>query len=156
VIASAAGPERARFCRELGAEHVIDRRAGPIERSVRELTQGRGADVVFDPVGGEAYAQAARCVAHEGRILAVGFASGRWGRPDLAHLVTHNYSVLGVLPAGYDRSLRLAAQQELVAHHARGEIRVPVERELAFEALPEGLEQLARGEVRGKLVLRGP
>ena len=154
VLATARGAERADFCRELGAERVIDPRDGSLARAVHEATDGRGADVVFDTVGGDAFDAATHCIAHEGRLLAIGFASGRWGEPDAAHLVTHNYSVVGVIPGGYDRAFKLAAQEELMAHRAAGALRVPLGDRFAFDALPDALEQLARGGVLGKSVLQ--
>jgi NADPH2:quinone reductase len=105
-------------------------------------------------VGGPAFEAATRCIAHEGRLLLVGFASGRWGEPSPAHLAQQNYSVVGVIPSGYDRAFREGAQRALLDLHGRGAIRVPVQQELPFEALPEGLEGLGRGEVLGRLVLR--
>jgi NADPH:quinone reductase-like Zn-dependent oxidoreductase len=67
--------------------------------------------------------------------------------------VTHNYSVLGVMPSGYDRTIKRRAQEELMELHGRGALRVPVGRVVPFGALPEGLEALARGEILGKAVL---
>jgi NADPH2:quinone reductase len=156
VLATAGGPEKAAFCRALGAEEVVDYRSEDVAERVRALTGGRGADVIFDPVGGESFTAATRCVAHEGRILAVGFASGSWGRPSVAHMATHNYSVVGVIPSAYDRGFKLAAQEALVAHYAAGALRVPIQRVVPFEALPDALAELAAGGVMGKLVLAGP
>jgi NADPH2:quinone reductase len=153
VLATAGGAEKAAFCRELGAELVIDYRGEDIAARVREATGGRGADVIYDPVGGEAFDAATRAVAHEGRLLAVGFASGRWGSPQCAHLVNHNYSVMGVMPGGYDRAFKEQAQAWLCAQWRAGALRVPIARSLPFEALPEGLEALAEGSVRGRWVL---
>jgi len=155
VLATARGTERQVFCRSLGAEIAIDP-GGDLAEAVREATGGRGADVVYDTVGGDAFDAATRCIAHEGRLLVVGFASGRWGRPDPAHLVTRNYSIIGVMPSGYDRETKRSAQAELLAYRRRGGLRVPFEPPVAFDALPEGLERLARREVLGKLVLQVP
>ncbi len=152
TIATAGGPDKAAFCRELGADVVIDYRGQDIAEAVRDATEGRGADVVYDPVGGDAFVAAANCIAAEGRILAVGFASGRWAKPSVPHLAAHNYSIVGVIPGG-DRAFKLAAQEELLCYYGNGEIRVPVHRVLPFESLPEGLEELARGRVMGKSVL---
>ena len=153
VLATAGGPEKAAFCRALGADLVIDYRNEDLAARVREATGGRGAEVVYDPVGGEAFEAATRAIAHEGRLLVVGFASGRWGVPQCAHLVERNYSLLGVMPGGYDRAFRQQAQDALCALWRAGALRVPVARTLPFEALPQGLESLARGEVSGRLVL---
>ena len=153
VLATAGGSEKVEFCRRLGAEAVIDYRTQDIAERVREATQGRGADVIYDPVGGEAFTAATQCIAHEGRLLAVGFASGDWARPATAHLVTHNYSVMGVMPGGYDREFKRAAHEILLEYQRKGEIGVPLHRVVPFAALPEGLEDLAQGRVMGKAVL---
>lgn len=152
VLATAGGAAKAEFCRAQGAEAVIDYRSEDIAARVRELTGGRGAEVVYDPVGGDAFAAATRCIAHEGRLLVVGFASGRWGTPQSAHLVTHGYSLLGVLPSGYDRAFRLSAQQALLAWRSAGALRLPVARTLHGSELAGGLEELAQGGVAGRLV----
>ncbi len=155
VLATAGGEDKAAFCRELGADRVIDYRSDDVAGVVRTATGGRGADVVYDTVGGDVFRAAADCIAHEGRLLVVGFASGGWGRPSAAHMATHNYSVMGVMPSGYDSEFRKRAQQELLEQRDRGAIRAVVDRVFPFESLPEGLEQLAAGRVRGKLVLEG-
>ena len=153
VIATARGEDRQAFCRSLGADVAIDPGAG-LGEAVRAATGGKGADVVYDPVGGEAFEAATRCVAHEGRMLLIGFASGRWGRVDPAHMVMHNYTVVGVIPSGYGREHKAADQAELLAHRARGALRVPLEPPVPFQELPQALERLARREVLGKLVLQ--
>ena len=153
VIATAGGPEKAAFCRELGADHVVDYRAEDIAEGVRAATDGRGADAIYDPVGGEAFASATRCVAHEGRILAIGFASGSWGQADTAHLVYNNYSVVGVIPSHYDRAFKEQAQARLLAWRSEGKLRPRVDELVAFEALPEALDRLLDGGVQGKLAL---
>ena len=155
VLATAGGEDKAAFCRELGADRVIDYRSDDVAGVVRDATGGRGADVVYDTVGGDIFRAATHCIAHEGRLLVVGFASGGWGRPSAAHMATHNYSVMGVMPSGYDYEFRDRAQQELLEHRRRGAIRAVVDQVFPFESLPEGLEQLAAGRVRGKLVLEG-
>ncbi|MEN8158864.1 MAG: NADPH:quinone oxidoreductase family protein [Myxococcota bacterium] len=153
VIATAGGPEKAAFCRELGADHVVDYRAEDIAEGVRSATDGRGADVIYDPVGGDAFHSATRCVAHEGRILAIGFASGSWGQVDTAHMVYNSYSVVGVIPTHYDRAFKEAAQERLLGWWRDGKLRSRVDELVPFEALPDALERLLAGRVRGKLAL---
>jgi NADPH2:quinone reductase len=152
VLATARGDARRAFCRSLGAELALDPGADLAE-AVREATGGRGADVVYDTVGGETFEAATRCIAHEGRLLLIGFASGRWGRVDPAHVVRQSYSVVGVIPSGYDRETRQAAHDALLAHRARGALRVPLDSRVPFERLPDAVERVARSEVLGKLVL---
>lgn len=153
VIATAGGPEKAEFCRALGADHVVDYRSEEIAVGVQAATDGRGADAIFDPVGGEAFASATRCVAHEGRILAIGFASGSWGQADTSHLVYNNYSVVGVIPSRYDRAFKERAQERLLGWWREGRLRPQIDDLVRFEALPDALERLVAGDVRGKLAL---
>jgi len=155
VITTASNPEKAAFCRELGADEVIEHRQQDIAEQVKALTEGRGADVVYDPVGGAAFTAASKCIAHEGRLLMVGFASGDWGRPNVPHLVTRNYSLLGVMPSGYDHAFKEKAQDEMMKHYAAGTLRVPLHREVGFDDLPAGIEELAQGGVFGKSVWVG-
>lgn len=152
VIATAGGAEKAALCRELGADPVIDSR-DDLAAAVREATGGRGADAVFDPVGGEVFAAAAGCLAPEGRLLAIGFASGSWGRVDTARLVAGNASVVGVIPSHYDRDFRERAQRELIGWWREGKLRPRVEALVPFEELPTALDRLLARGVTGKLAL---
>lgn len=94
VIATARSPERLDVCRRLGADHVIDYSGGFRER-VLELTGGRGADVILDPVGGDVFDESMRCVAPFGRILIVGFTGGRPGLAKTNHLLVKDAEVIG-------------------------------------------------------------
>ena len=149
-----AGEPKAAFCRDLGADVVIDRKREDVESAVRDATGGAGANVAFDPVGGAAFESAARVMAREGRILAIGFASGSWGRPDVGHLVNNNLSVLGVIPAGWPPEVVQTAERELVAHWEAGRLRVPIHREWDFAQVPEAIAELATASVVGKSVVR--
>lgn len=153
VIATASSPERAEFCRSLGADHVIDHRAQDIAEGVKAATDGRGVEAVYDPVGGEAFASATQCIAPEGRILAIGFASGRWGSADTSHIVYNNYSLVGVIPTFYDREFKLRTQERLIGWWKEGKLCPQVDDLVPFETLPEALERLVAGGVKGKLTL---
>lgn len=153
VIATAGGPEKAEFCRGLGADEVIDYKAEDIAEGVRARTDGRGADVFYDPVGGDTFATLTTCVAPEGRILAIGFASGAWGKVDAAALAYGNFSVVGVIPTHYDRAYKERAQAQLVEWWRAGAIRPRVDELVPFDALPDALERLVGGQVIGKLAL---
>lgn len=153
VLASVGDPAKAELCRSLGAELVLDHHAADFSKQVLAATGGRGANVIFDPVGGDLFTKASQCIALEGRLLAIGFASGRWGQADTAHLVYHNYSVVGVIPSGYDRAFKEKAQAQLVEWWRAGRLRIPVDEVVPFEALPEALERLAANKVKGKLAL---
>ena len=153
VIAVAGGPEKCAFCRELGADLTIDYRSEDIAAVIREATDGRGAEVIYDPVGGDTFKAATRCIANEGRLLAVGFGSGSWGEPQVPHMVAHNYSVMGVMPSGYDYAFKAAAHDELLEHWEHGRLRIPVHARMAFERVPEAIDLLSQGGVMGKVAV---
>lgn len=153
VIATVAGADKVEFCKGLGADHVIDRKQDDIAKAVMDLTGGRGANCVYDPVGGPAYTAASKCVAHEGRICLIGFASGQWGPVDPAHMVMQNYSVVGVIPSNYRREYKEAVQEKLLAWWREGRLSVHVEEMVPFDQLPQALERLGASQVQGKLVL---
>jgi NADPH2:quinone reductase len=97
VIAAAGGPEKLAVAREHGADDLIAYRAESIRDRVRELTGGLGADVVFDPVGGDAFDQALRAVNWEARMLVIGFAAGRIQAVPANLILVKNISVIGVV-----------------------------------------------------------
>jgi NADPH2:quinone reductase len=151
VIAVVNGAARAGHCRDLGAHHVIDRAQEDVVGRVRELTAGRGVDVVYDPVGGDLGTASLRCVANEGRFLAVGFAAGSWPAFDAPRLVVGNYSIVGVYAGAYTRPERVdmvAALTDLVAQGAFAPSVTPV----GFEDLPTALKAVATGTTCGRPV----
>jgi NADPH2:quinone reductase len=156
VIAVAAGPEKGAYCKELGAEVVIDRLAGTVSDAVREVTGGDGANVVYDPVGGDPAADALRCIAPEGRFLLVGYASGRWLEPNIRHVVTRNYSLVGVYAGSYTREQNEQDHEALLALVAEGKLGTAVTKTVPFDELPAALDEVAHGTVVGKTVLLPP
>jgi NADPH2:quinone reductase len=95
VIASAAGSDKLAAAKAAGADHLIDYRSEELRTRVLELTGGRGADVVYDPVGGSAFDASLRCVAPEGRIIPMGFASGTIPQIPANILLVKNVTVIG-------------------------------------------------------------
>jgi NADPH2:quinone reductase len=154
VIATAGGPDKVAYCRELGADHVIDYRSQDIASTVRELTGNRGVDVVYDAVGGDAFHAATRCIAHEGRLLAVGFAGGQWGQPSIPHMVQRNYSVVGVMPGnGYDLAFKQRSHDALLALWREGRLRPSIHRAFPFAEVPEAVAEVAAGKPMGKVIV---
>jgi NADPH2:quinone reductase len=154
VVAVVGGEEKAAYCRELGADVTIDHRtAGPLADAIREATGGRGADLVYDPVGGDAAEAAARALTRHGRLLAVGFASGRWPTVATHDLVTSNTSVVGVFAGGYAREELEAIHTRLSGLVADGRLRNAVTRQVPWDGLPGALQRMARRDVIGKQVL---
>lgn len=154
VIAVAGGPEKGEICRALGADLVLDHREGHLAKVVREATNGAGADIVYDPVGGEMFAEATRCIASEGRLLAIGYASGTWADASTARLVDRNASVVGVYVGAYAKPFLTEVHEALLAHWARGEIRSTAGDPIAFEEIGEALGDIAGRRATGKIVAR--
>jgi NADPH2:quinone reductase len=101
VIATAGGPDKLAMAMAHGADDGIDYQTENVKARVRELTGGRGADVVYDPVGGPIFDSSVRCTAPDGRMLVVGFASGTVPSPPANILLVKNISVIGFNWGGY-------------------------------------------------------
>jgi len=156
VIATAGGPAKAALCRELGADHAIDYNAEDFVARVNEITGGRGADVVYDPVGGDVYDRSTKCIAWEGRILIIGFTGGRIAQAATNHVLVKNYSVVGVHWGNYrihDPGQVDRWHDELMDLHARGLIAPYVSERVAFGDVPERLVALTSRGTTGKLVV---
>jgi NADPH2:quinone reductase len=151
VIATATGPERVEACLESGAALAIDMRAEDFPEVVNEATEGRGANVVFDPVGSDVFVRSFKCIANEGRLLAIGYSSGTWKNAATGAVVSKNCSVVGVLAAMYDRDFLDRTHQELLELYADGKIR-PVRRSVAFTDISHALADLADRRVIGRAV----
>jgi NADPH2:quinone reductase len=112
VIATARSPERLKACERSGADHSIDYSHG-FRDKVLALTGGRGADVIFDPVGGDVFDESMRCVAPFGRILIVGFTGGRPGLAKTNHLLVKDAEVIGFTIGTLSRLDPARAQRNL-------------------------------------------
>ena len=156
VIAVVGGPQKAEAAAKLGADVVIDRRAQDFIGVVKEATSGRGADVVFDPVGGDAYTGSTKCIAFEGRILIVGFTSGTVPAPGLNHALIKNYSILGLHWGLYrekDPAQVAAAHAALTRLAELGAVAPLIGGHVTFDEVPDALTRLGSGESIGRLVL---
>ncbi|HET6636757.1 MAG TPA: NADPH:quinone oxidoreductase family protein [Streptomyces sp.] len=156
VIGVVGGDAKARTARELGCEVVIDRREDDLVAAVKEATGGRGADVVFDPVGGEAYARSVKCIAFEGRIVVVGFASGAIPTPGLNHALIKNYSIMGLhwgLYAAKDPAAVDACHRELTELAAKGAIKPLVSERIPLDAAGDAVQRVFDGITTGRVVV---
>ena len=154
VIGVVGGPAKAAYARDLGADLVIDRHTEDFVAVVKEFTQGRGVDVVYDPVGGDAYAGSTKCIAFEGRILVIGFAGGTIPTPALNHALIKNYSIIG-LHWGYyrekDPSALFSCHAELEKLVADGAIRPLISERITLEQVPDALQRLGDGDTVGRI-----
>lgn len=140
----------------MGCDHVIDRRTDDIVAAVKDLTGGRGADVVYDPVGGDAYAKSTKCVAFEGRILVIGFASGTIPAPALNHALVKNYSIVGLHWGLYnqrDPAAVLRCHQELTDLAAKGVVKPLISERVAMAGAASAVQRVADGTTTGRLVV---
>jgi NADPH2:quinone reductase len=160
VIGVVGGPEKAEVARALGADVVVDRHAegpaGDWVSVVKEHTGGRGADVIYDPVGGETYQRSTKCVAFEGRILVIGFAGGEIQSAALNHALVKNYSIVGLHWGLYnvmDPAAVARCHQELSELADRGLVRPLVSERLPLEEAADGVQRLADGTTVGRVVV---
>ncbi|MFF1874372.1 NADPH:quinone oxidoreductase family protein [Kitasatospora herbaricolor] len=158
VIGVVGGAAKAAVARELGVDLVVDRSAEDFVAVVKEATGGLGADVVFDPVGGDAYTGSTKCVAFEGRIVVVGFAAGQIPAPALNHALVKNYSILGLHWGLYNtrdpRAVR-AVHEELCKLAEQGVVRPLVSARLPLAEAAAGVQSVADGRSTGRVVVLG-
>ncbi|MGW5149908.1 NADPH:quinone oxidoreductase family protein [Rhodococcus koreensis] len=157
VIGVVGGADKADYCRRLGADLVIDRRTEDFVPLVKEFTGGRGADVVYDPVGGDAYAKSTKCIAFEGRILIIGFAGGTIPTPGLNHALIKNYSIIGLhwgLYKQYNQQAIADCHEELTRLAESGAIRPLISERLSLADVADGIGRLGDGSTVGRLVFQ--
>jgi NADPH2:quinone reductase len=154
VIAVAGGPEKCRFCLEIGADEVIDHHSDDITRSARELTGGRGVDVIFDPVGGKPGRAAFKAIAFEGRFVVIGFASGEWARVNVSDTLLGNVSLIGAMPTGFSPEFYVGAHRDLMKYWNDGKLKVVGNQVFEFDDGLKAIQHIASGKVEGKVVVR--
>lgn len=155
VIGVAGGEEKTEVARALGADVVIDRNTQDFVAVVKEVTEGRGADVVYDPVGGDTYARSTKCIAFEGRILIIGFAGGQIQSAALNHALVKNYSIVGLhwgLYQSKNPQLIKDCHAQLTKMVADGAIRPLVSERVGLDEVPAGVQRLADGGTVGRVV----
>ncbi len=156
VIAAASTPEKVEFCKRMGADEGICYATEDLKERAKDLTRGRGVDVVYDPVGGRFSEAALRAIAWEGRFLVVGFASGEIPRVPLNLTLLKGCEIVGVFWGSFamrEPEKNRAHCAEIFAHVAAGRLAPHLDATLPFERASEALERLERREVRGKVAL---
>lgn len=156
VLAAAGGPEKAAVCLDLGADVAIDYNNEDLYERVMTETSGRGVDVIYDPVGGDYFDISRRLLAWEGRLLIVGFASGRIPQAPANHVLVKNYSLVGVHMGGYreaDPSPFAQCYADIYQLLIDGKIDPLVGEVLPMAVLPRGLKDLAERRTTGRVVL---
>jgi NADPH2:quinone reductase len=156
VIATGGDDGKLAVVRDQGADFVINYRATDFVPLVKDLTDGRGADVVYDPVGGETFARSLRCAAFGGRLLIIGFTSGDPSTLKSNHILIKCLSVIGVRAGEHARHHRALAEdyaRELPRLAALGVMRPHISHRFALEQVVEAMRTLQARQVVGKAVL---
>ncbi|MCO6415219.1 NADPH:quinone oxidoreductase family protein [Siccirubricoccus sp. KC 17139] len=156
VIAVAGGAEKLAVATAHGADHAIDHSREDFRERVREITEGRGADVVFDPVGGNTFDTSLRCMAFGGRILIVGFAGGRIQQIPGNQPLLKCISVVGVQAlthAERDPAVGEAYERWMYGHAAQGRLRPHISHSLPMARFAEALDLLASRQAIGRVAL---
>jgi len=156
VIATAGGPEKLSVAKAHGADELIDYRIEDIRDRVKSLTDGRGADVIFDPVGGDVFDASLKAAAWGARILIIGFAAGRVPQIPANYLLVKNISAMGFYWGSYRKKApeMLHAQfEELINWFGMGKLKPHISHNLPLEAACDALNLLTSRKATGKVVL---
>lgn len=160
VIAVVGGADKVLVAERLGAETVIDHQniATTLSEAVLQATDGRGVDVVVDPVGGDAFEEARRCTAVDGRILIVGFASGDTQRVSAGVVLRGSIDLIGVYVGAYSRSpegraLLDSVHNELMDLLASGDLEPVVDRVVGLDGVAAAMTDLVERRVIGKVIV---
>lgn len=159
VIAAASSDEKLEFAKEAGADDVVNYSTQPLKETVKELTDGNGVDVVYDPVGGELAEQAFRATAWHGRYLVIGFACGDIPRFPANIALLKEASIIGVwwgTWAARNPQLQVQNMQELVALIAKGTLTPRVTECYALDDFAVAFAAITERRARGKVILRLP
>ena len=156
VIAAASTDEKCALCKSIGADETINYNSQDLREQIKVLTNGKGPDVVYDPVGGDYSEPAFRSIAWRGRYLVVGFASGPTPSLPLNLPLLKGASVVGVFWGGFAKAepkANAAMMAELANWYASGKIKPVIDRTMPMNALKAAYARMASREVMGKLVM---
>ena len=155
VIATGSSDSKLAAVKSHGADHVLNVNEG-FREQVKALTGGRGADVIYDPVGGDVFDESVRCIAFDGRLLVVGFASGRIPSVSVNMPLIKGFSVVGVRAGEYGRQFPEKGRENMAAIWQlaeAGKTRPHIHAELPLSDWREGFRMITDREVVGKVVL---
>jgi NADPH2:quinone reductase len=157
VIATASTEEKLGIARAHGADEGINSRSEDVRVRIKELTGGKGADVIFDPVGGEIFDASLRAINFNGRILVIGFASGTIPKIPANIVMVKNVDILGLNWPNYRaHAPELLAQsfQQLMDWYSEGKIKPLVSKVFSLEETAAAIDHVAGRQAKGKVVVR--
>jgi NADPH2:quinone reductase len=156
VIATAGGADKLAIARESGADEVVDYREEDFVARVMELTGGKGADVIYDSVGGDVFDRSLKCIAWSGRLLVIGFASGRIPEVRANRILLKNIGVIGLHWGPYaSKEPATVAQtfERLFELYRKEKINPVIFKTYSLDDLPLALGELASRKTYGKLIV---
>ena len=156
VIGSVGRPEKMDIVRSFGADEVINHSSEKLRERVKELTDGRGADVILDLIGGDVFDECLRCINMLGRIIVMGFTSGRIPQIPANLVLLKNCSILGVFLGGWmtrDQAGSMKLNQELAELAAQGALQTHISHRFAFQDAVKAMQTLLQRDTIGKVVL---
>ena len=156
VVATAGSAAKVDLCRRLGADLAVNYKEDDFVDAVKQFTGGAGADVIYDPVGGDVYDRSTKCIAFEGRLVVVGFTSGRIPTAAVNHALIKNYSIVGLHWGLYNQKapqLVAAATQDLFSLYREGKIEPYISDRRPLAEAVEALKSVAEGRSSGKVVI---
>ncbi|MDV3442568.1 NADPH:quinone oxidoreductase family protein [Pseudomonas otitidis] len=156
VIAAASSDEKLEVAKAAGADLLINYSTSSLKEKVKELTGGQGADVIYDPVGGDLFDEAIRSIAWNGRLLVVGFASGRIPELPVNLALLKGAAVVGVFWGSFAQRQpqdNLANFQQLFAWHAEGKLKPLVSQTFPLKRAAEAINALGQRKAVGKVVV---
>lgn len=157
VIAASASDEKLAIIQKEYAPDATVNVTGGFRERVKEITGGRGADVIYDPVGGDVFDESVRCIAFNGRLLSIGFASGRLPVLPVNMALIKGFSVMGVRAGEYGRQFPEKGRENSAAIWAlanEGKMHPRVDHEYALSDWRAAFESLANRKVVGKTIVR--
>jgi NADPH2:quinone reductase len=155
VIGTASSDEKLAVVKKMGADHIINYGDG-FRDQVKELTGGLGADVIYDPVGGDVFDESVRCIAPFGRILIVGFTSGRPALAKTNHLLVKHASLIGYTLGGLQRYRPEQSEKNiriLMNWLGCGRINPFISHVMGMDDIVEAYQLLVDRKVIGKVIL---
>jgi NADPH2:quinone reductase len=156
VIAAASSDEKCELCRQIGADATINYSTQNLREQIKSLTEGKGPDVIYDPVGGDFAEPAFRSIGWRGRYLVVGFASGPIPSLPLNLALLKGASIVGVFWGDFSRREAQAnarMMQELTDWYAQGRIKPVIDCTMPMHDLKQAYARMGSRAVRGKLVM---
>ena len=154
VIATSASEKKRRILTAYGADHVLP--ASGFRDAVKEITGGRGADVIYDPVGGDVFDESVRCIAFDGRLLVIGFTSGRISTVSVNMPLIKGFSVIGVRAGEYGRQFPERGRENMAAiwqWAEEGKVRPRIHAEVPLADWRRAFEMMRDREVVGKVAI---